>query len=57
MEKIKTYSDYTQEELSQMDAGTIADLIWDEWKYNGKPATLKDNLLEYQNKHRLDYWE
>lgn len=57
MEKIKTYSDYTQEELSQMDAGTIADLIWDEWKCNGKPATLKDNLLEYQNKHRLDYWE
>ena len=53
----KELDDYTQEELSKMDAGTIADLIWDEWKCNDKPTTLKDNLLEYQNKHRLDYWE
>jgi hypothetical protein len=56
MEKNKTYSNYTQEELSKMSAGTIADLIWDEWKLIGKPATLKDNLLEYEIKHRMDNW-
>lgn len=55
MEKNKTYSDYTQEELSKLDAGTIADLIWEERKYSNR-MSIKESLLEYEKDHRLDYW-
>ena len=47
------------EELSQeerdawMDAMTEADRIWDEWKRNGKPRTLKQHLLDYETDHRI----
>ena len=47
------------EELSQeerdawMDAMTEADRLWDEWKRNGKPRTLKQPLLDYEQDHRI----
>ena len=47
------------EELSQqerddwMQAMTEADRIWDEWKKNGKPPTLKESLLHYEQDHRI----
>lgn len=58
-ESVKSLKEYTKEELSQLDldAGTIADLLWNEWKINGKPQTLRESLLEYENKHRIDHWD
>ena len=56
MEKNKTYSEYTPEELSKLDGYTIASLIVEERKLYGKTPTLKDNLQEYENKHRIDNW-
>jgi len=54
--QIKEYDDYTLKELSKMDGGTIADLLNDYYKYHGKPVTLKDSLIEYEEKHRIDHW-
>ena len=56
-EYIKSLNTYTQEELSQLNEYTIADLLWNEWKINGKPQTLRESLLEYENKHRIDHWD
>lgn len=53
MNNRKTYSEYTQEELSKLDDGTIADLIYEEWKLYGKTPSLEDNLREYENKKRI----
>lgn len=50
------YSQYTKEEIAQMDGGTIADLLHEEWKYSGKPRSLKESLLEYESNHRIDNW-
>ena len=50
------YSQYTKEEITQLDGFTIADLLHEEWN-SGKPQPLKDSLLEYENKHRIDYWD
>lgn len=56
-EYIKSLNTYTQEELSQLNEYTIADLLWNEWKINGKPQKLRESLLEYENKHRIDCWD
>jgi len=56
-EYIKSLNTYTQEELSQLNEYTIADLLWNEWKINDKPQTLRESLLEYENKHRIDHWD
>lgn len=56
-EYIKSLNTYTQEELSQLNEYTIADLLWNEWKINDKPQTLRESLLEYENKHRIDCWD
>ena len=54
--QIKELDNYTQEELSKMDGGTIADLLHDYYKYHGKPHTLMDSFKEYEFKHRMDNW-
>ena len=45
-----------QEKQEWLDAGTIADQIWDDMKRNGKPQTLRENLLEYEANHRMLHW-
>ena len=48
------WKDLSQEERDAwMDAMTEADRIWDEWKRNGKPRTLKQQLLDYETDHRI----
>ena len=42
-----------EERDAWMDAMTEADRIWDEWKRNGKPRTLKQQLLDYDQDHRI----
>ena len=56
MENEKTmYSQYTEEELSELDGGTIADLLWEEWKYRDcKPKSLREHILDYESKHSMD---
>lgn len=49
----KTYSEYTQEELSKLDDLTIADLIHEEQKLYGKTPSLEDNLRVYENKKHI----
>lgn len=56
-EYTKLLNTCTQEELSQLNGYTIADLLWNEWKINGKPQTLRESLLEYESKHRIDHWD
>ena len=51
---MKEYKDMTPEEQAEfMEAMTEADRIWDEWKKNGKPPTLKESLLHYEQDHRI----
>lgn len=57
MENSKSLEEYTIKEWNLLDAGTKADIIWEYKKYNNKVSTLRDNLLIYSNKHRLDCWE
>ena len=51
---MKDHKDMTPEEQAEfMEAMTEADRIWDEWKKNGKPPTLKESLLHYEQDHRI----
>lgn len=42
-----------EERQAWLEAGTIADQIWDEWKQNGRPRTLQQTLLDYETDHRI----
>lgn len=48
------WEELTQEERDAWKAAmTEADRLWDEWKRNGKPRTLKQQLLDYETDHRI----
>jgi hypothetical protein len=51
---MKDFKEMTPDEQREyMEAMTEADRIWDEWKRNGKPRTLKQQLLDYEQDHRI----
>ena len=54
----KPFSEFTREELEQMDGGTIADLIHDA-KRRGEVVewSLRDSMMAYQERTRIDRWD
>ncbi len=51
------WADLSEEERqSWMDAMTEADRVWEARKRGEFQPTLRDNLLDYENRHRMDYW-
>ena len=51
---MKRYEEMNEQERAEyMEDMTAADRAWDAWKRDGKPATLRQNLLEYEAKMRV----
>ena len=50
-------SNMTEEEKQAwLEAGTIADQIWEAKKRGEYPQTVKESLLEYESKERINRW-
>lgn len=45
-----------EEKQAWLEAGTIADQIWEAKKRGEYPQTVKESLLEYENKERINRW-
>lgn len=49
--------DMTEQEREEfMDGMTISDSRHDYYKTNERPLTLRESILEYQEKHRMQEW-
>lgn len=47
----------TEEERKEwLEAGTIADEIWEARKRGECQPTLRESLLEWESNHRMEHW-
>ena len=47
----------TEEEHKEwLEAGTIADEIWEARKRGECQPTLRESLLEWESNHRMEHW-